>query len=341
MQRGYVMSKNIPLVTVVVPVYNVAAHLDEAVESVLKQTIAAWEMILVDDGSTDASGHLCDKWAARDARIRAIHKDNSGPASARNAGLEQARGEWVMFLDSDDLWQERMLETMLNAAPGADVVCCGLHFFPEDGPDLWVDQPCFFPSLDEMAEEAEYLFSRNCINSACTKLYRRKSIRIRFDETLRHAEDLFFNLHYFRSARGIRFIPDKLYLYRKDGSLTLGSAFWFDQPQICRRQWEFSREAFADHPGALTFFDKRYVYEISRHLLILSELDTTPEAQRLFLLQLYLEEPLLKEPCFADAPKTEAAARLWMLISQGDARGVFDLCRAEGRNLLGFIWARR
>lgn len=328
-----------PTVTVVVPVYNVAAYLTEAVNSVLAQTWPDWEMILVDDGSTDISGQMCDALAAQDARIRVIHKANGGLASARNAGLDQARGEWIMFLDGDDVWEKKMLETMLRGAQDTDVVCCGLQYFPEEGTDAWVEREVRFDRLTDMAEQTEFYFSRNCINSACTKLYRRQSILCRFDDMLRHAEDRIFNLEYLPQAQGIRFIPEKLYRYRYMNESTLSKHFWLDLPAISTRAWHMTRKAFADVPAALTFFDKRYVYEISKQLVTLARLEVMPEQQRLLVMQMYLQEPLLKDPCFLHAQKTPSAARLWDLISQGDAQSVFELCRAEGAELLGFVWA--
>lgn len=91
-----------PIVSVIVPVYNMEKHLRRCVDSILAQTFTAFEVLLIDDGSTDGSGTICDEYAARDPRIRVFHKPNGGASSARNTGLEHARGEWVTFCDSDD-----------------------------------------------------------------------------------------------------------------------------------------------------------------------------------------------------------------------------------------------
>lgn len=98
-----------PKVTVIIPVYNVESYLREAVDSVLCQTLQNIEVILVDDGSTDGSGVVCDEYATLDQRVRVIHKSNGGLSSARNAGIEIANGEYLMFLDSDDLYAETTL----------------------------------------------------------------------------------------------------------------------------------------------------------------------------------------------------------------------------------------
>lgn len=104
--------KDVPQISVIMPIYKAEEFLETSVNSVLKQTFTDWELLLVDDGSPDASGRLCDEWAAKDSRIRAFHKKNGGTADARNYGLDRCRGEWIAFLDSDDWMKPRMLETM-------------------------------------------------------------------------------------------------------------------------------------------------------------------------------------------------------------------------------------
>ncbi|RID95082.1 glycosyltransferase family 2 protein [Dialister pneumosintes] len=99
-----------PLISVIVPVYKVEKHIHRCIESVLKQTYANWELILVDDGSPDSCGRICDAYAARYDNILVIHQENQGLSAARNAGLDRAGGEWVYFLDSDDFIREDTLE---------------------------------------------------------------------------------------------------------------------------------------------------------------------------------------------------------------------------------------
>lgn len=112
------------MISVIIPVYNVEAYLAECIDSVLAQSCTDWEAILVDDGATDSSGRICDEYAARDSRIRVIHRQNGGLPAARNTGLAAARGEYVYFLDSDDYIVPRTLELLLSAArrEQADVV---------------------------------------------------------------------------------------------------------------------------------------------------------------------------------------------------------------------------
>lgn len=115
-----------PLISVIVPVYNVAQYIDKCLDSLVRQTYDNLEIILIDDGSTDESGSKCDEWAATDARVMTIHKQNGGQASARNRGLEIAAGEYIGYVDSDDYIDVTMYETLLRLIEqeDADIVKC-------------------------------------------------------------------------------------------------------------------------------------------------------------------------------------------------------------------------
>jgi glycosyltransferase involved in cell wall biosynthesis len=129
-----------PKVSIIVPVYNAEKYLQECVESVLGQTLSDIELILVDDGSTDSSPTLCDQYAAQDRRVKVIHKPNGRAASARNAGLRVASGEYVAFVDADDWISPDMYEKMLQT--NADVTLCdyvrfqGEKLFPFTQPNI-------------------------------------------------------------------------------------------------------------------------------------------------------------------------------------------------------------
>ena len=114
------------MISIIVPVYGVEAYLSRCLDSLTAQTIPDWEAILVDDGSPDRSGAICDAYAAADPRFRVIHRENGGLSAARNTGLAAAAGEWILFLDSDDWIHPRTLELLLSAATqmGADMAMC-------------------------------------------------------------------------------------------------------------------------------------------------------------------------------------------------------------------------
>ncbi|MBT1177306.1 glycosyltransferase family 2 protein [Bifidobacterium callimiconis] len=132
---------NQPLVTVIVPVYNVANYLDRCVHSLTNQTYDNLEIILVDDGSPDDCPAMCDKWANRDSRISVIHQTNAGLSAARNAGIKQMSGKYVAFVDSDDYVTNDYIELMLNEAQrtNADLVVCSFMQESDDGDGLQVE----------------------------------------------------------------------------------------------------------------------------------------------------------------------------------------------------------
>lgn len=116
------------LFTIIVPVYNTEKYISRCVESVLAQDYQNFELILVDDGSTDTSGLICDKYVQIDSRIRVIHKPNGGIASVRNIGISEAKGEWITFCDSDDFVYRGWLSTFAANCKDVDIVCQGIRF---------------------------------------------------------------------------------------------------------------------------------------------------------------------------------------------------------------------
>ena len=114
-----------PLVSIIIPVYNVEQYLSECMESVLKQTYTNLEILLVDDGSTDSSPKICDKYASQDFRVKVIHKKNGGPMSACLMGIREAAGEYLAFMDSDDWIDLSMIEELVKETNGSDreIIC--------------------------------------------------------------------------------------------------------------------------------------------------------------------------------------------------------------------------
>lgn len=119
-------NENMPKVSIIVPIYKAEKYLNRCIDSILAQTFTDWELLLIDDGSPDRSGEICDEYAQKDSRIRVFHKKNGGVSSARNLGLDNVQGEYVTFVDSDDWIDVHMYEEMYNKAieEDADVVVC-------------------------------------------------------------------------------------------------------------------------------------------------------------------------------------------------------------------------
>lgn len=116
-----------PLISIIIPVYNSEKTLNRCVNSILNQTFMDWELLLVDDGSTDKSGKICDQYALKDFRIRVFHKKNGGVSSARNTGLDYAIGSWITFVDSDDFIDATFLDTLIRLQ-SSDLCISGIQF---------------------------------------------------------------------------------------------------------------------------------------------------------------------------------------------------------------------
>lgn len=200
------------MISVIIPVYNVEKYLRQCLDSVLAQTFTDMEIILVDDGSKDSSGEICREYAVREARIHLIRKPNGGLSSARNAGLDIARGESVVFIDSDDMVTPDFLEQLANAArvTGSDIVCAGFSYKPQR---LGSGKGMFTASADEAIDITLHQ-RRGVLNTAWGKLYPRRLFdEIRFTEGMWYEDlDIFYRLY--EKVKTVTWLGEKMYLYR-------------------------------------------------------------------------------------------------------------------------------
>ena len=228
-------------VSVIVPVYNVEKYLPQCIESLIKQTLKDIEIILIDDGSKDSSGKICDQYAEKDQRIRVIHKKNAGVSAARNDGIETAKGEYIIFVDSDDFVPENAYEKMYEDAKlhESDVVFADMYIL-KNGKTKWVhffDKP-FVSSerkyLDELIKAD--LFITYCPNPPSSgpafgyggptnKLVRKQLLdanNIRFDVRVKGIfDDIIYSAYLFANAQTISYVDVPVYNYRiVEGSLT-------------------------------------------------------------------------------------------------------------------------
>lgn len=202
------------MVSIIVPVYNTEKYLRQCVESVLTQTYSDWELILVDDGSFDGSEIICDEYARSDSRIRAIHRPNGGLSVARNTGLDYAQGEWLSFLDSDDLLHPQFLETLLTAKdPEANIATCDFRNFCE----LPVLKPISNPKVtttDSHTFLKNLLYQTQSHHSMWGKIFNRDIFKtLRFTPGILY-EDLDIIPTILLQPLRVSDIHAKLYLYR-------------------------------------------------------------------------------------------------------------------------------
>ncbi|MGN1221356.1 MAG: glycosyltransferase family 2 protein [Candidatus Cryptobacteroides sp.] len=180
---------NNPKISVIVPVYNSEPTIRRCVDSVLAQTFTDFECLLIDDGSKDKSGEICDEYATRDSRIRVFHKENGGVSSARNVGLDNADGEWIAFVDSDDWVGEKYLEPFLYHSDADIVVMAGyFNCLPDNIEEISLPGLLSCRTVEDVI--ARYL-DNPIIKTPWAKLFKHKFlIDIRFNEKLRIGEDV-------------------------------------------------------------------------------------------------------------------------------------------------------
>ena len=211
-------------VSIVVPCYNVAPYVEECLESLVNQSLQDLEIICVNDGSTDATPALLDAWARRDGRIRVIHRENGGQASARNVGMDTAAGEYVGFVDPDDYVEHAMFARLVEESRrhGADVTACGYTSF-SDGDGSVLEELSWSPAAGVEKEVQSSMARAGSVWErmdvvTCNKLYRRDFLNrhgLRFETSFRSMEDDVLWLMALAHASCLAVIPDRLYWYRR------------------------------------------------------------------------------------------------------------------------------
>lgn len=209
-----------PLVSVIIPVYKVEPYLRQCMDSVLAQTYTNLEVILVDDGSPDGCPAICDEYAKNDARVRVIHKENGGLSDARNAGIRAATGEWICFVDSDDIVQVQFIEFLLSSAMenSCDIAICNYRRFSDEKkvkPNVKMHSPLSNVINPEEAFKRQYKGEVARYVVAWNKIYRRKIFTsgIYYPKGKLHEDD-FTTYKCFLKAKRIVVISPALIFYR-------------------------------------------------------------------------------------------------------------------------------
>lgn len=232
--------KEKPLISIIVPVYNVKNYLVDCVNSIVNQTYKKTEIILVDDGSTDKSGKICDYLAEKDNRIKVIHKKNGGLSSARNAGMMIAKGKYIGFVDSDDKISKDMYEILLNnmLKTGSKISICGRYYvYPDGTKKIRYKEKSNVTQMN--AKEA--IIRMNSFSSfdmaAWDKLYDKKIFnKIYFPEG-KLSEDFFIMYKLFIKAKKICYTPQPLYYYfQREGSISHSKNINLDFIEAARQQ---------------------------------------------------------------------------------------------------------
>lgn len=229
-----------PKVSVIVPVYRVEQYIRECLDSIKKQTFTDWECLLIEDGSPDKSGKICDEYAKDDTRFRVFHVENGGVSRARNIGLDYMSGEWVMFVDSDDAIAENTLEICLKQVEKERLDM--LQFsFSRDKSDLGFHDGV----RTNVLYLKDYIDSRKllvCIAGSLLNTTILRSNNLRFDSSLKLAEDQLFLFSYMNKAKRLQKIDNVLYWYRVNDKSATHSLKTEDMTNSIHQLVEYKRK---------------------------------------------------------------------------------------------------
>lgn len=219
---------NTPKVSIITPVYNAEKYICRCLESIINQSFTDWECILVDDGTPDGSGEICDKYSEQDSRFRVIHKQNGGVASARQIGIDNSRGDYIIHVDADDWVDENMLSELYENAieNNSDIVMCD-YFINEK--EYVFQKPSNISDNDSIVRD----FFGNLHGSCWNKLVRRECIvnnNVSFVAGINYCEDLIFNISLLKNKVRVSYLDKAFYhYYQNDNSIIHNKSISFFQ----------------------------------------------------------------------------------------------------------------
>lgn len=243
------------MLSIIVPIYNCITTLERCVYSILAQAWEDWELLLVDDGSTDGSGLLCDRLAANDGRIRVLHKKNGGVSSARNLGIENVRGEHMLFCDSDDWVEPQWCDRLYQVASARQDYLPVCNYYRDSSSGTAVNQPVQCDALPPFLPRADFflLNQQELLGIPWNKLFRTSIVvehHIRFRPDLSLGEDLLFVLDYLRHVDGLTFLNVPLYHYSVGNEASLSAKFYPNLAELYQTIYSRLKEEMqADSPA--------------------------------------------------------------------------------------------
>lgn len=245
----------------IVPAYNSSQWILHLIEAIQKQTWQNWELIIINDGSTDNTEEICIKECKKDNRIKLFKQENAGPSAARNLGLQKCNGEYYTIVDSDDLLVSNALETYMHAAIkyNADTVIAGYEirqFNHKEQQILCVGDEYKINIQDSInTPEIAFLIKKRLMASNWNKLYRYTLKNIKFNTTISLNEDVLYSLQALKASKTIAVIPDILYIYRIINTTSLSLRFHKETPDSL----DYLYNEFADKSGDVIMEIKRWL----------------------------------------------------------------------------------
>ena len=230
------------MISIIVPVYNSAPTLEKFLESLINQSYHDYEICLIDDGSTDGSEKICDRYASKDDRIVLVHLDNSGVSTARNVGLSICRGDWVCFVDSDDWVDGVFLQTLGQSVnDGCDIAVSGFNVIKGERSMTYSFDDVRFKIIPENSELFYRLIKSRLLFGPCCKLFNKSIIdkyEIKFPINVDYGEDRIFNYQYLSHVKDVVVISSSLYYYVQSRNDSLSSKPRNDFFDLEYSQWQ-------------------------------------------------------------------------------------------------------
>lgn len=217
------------MISIIIPIYNVENYLDKCLKSIQSQIkVNDWEVILIDDESTDCSAQIAKKWTEIDYRFKYHFKKNGGPSAARNMGIRLAKGQHIMFLDSDDFWENNLLLKLQDKLNSAEMICFNYYKYSKNDVVKCDSVTSGLQTKEEFLENCEKNLNTVYYNKIYNKVYNSEIIKknnIYFNEKIKMGEDLLFNLAYFSMCNRFLFLDEYLYYYRIDNTSSLMNSY--------------------------------------------------------------------------------------------------------------------
>ena len=317
--------------SVVIPVYEAKDSLTRCVRSWLAQTEPDLEVILVDDGSTDGSGELCERLAEEDGRIRVLHQENAGVSAARNAGIRAAAGEFLMFTDSDDYVEADCLRRMSAAQreQDSDLVVCGFHHLYDGADILKIPGKTRTCKMEGFAGDFLELYEKSYLNMPWNKLFRRAWAG-QFDTSLSLGEDLLFNLDYLEKCRRVTVLAEPLcYYIQEEHKVTLSSRKRQDRTElakrICRETEDFYERQWGEPCRDGRIFT-RYMNEVLDECEKLPADKSLSVREKLQVIRAYARDGWVRKRGDEAVLMYPDYRILWFFLKRDMPRAVYALC---------------
>ena len=321
-----------PSISIIIPVYNVKAWLERAVSSLQNQTFSSYEILLVDDGSTDGSGALCDRLADEDMRIRVIHQENQGAATARNAAIDIARGTYLYFMDGDDWCDSHMLADMYRSASthDLDLLVTGFTidtYYDDEGRyyrELRTAPDKIYQTRDKFRSDAYKLFDAQLLYAPWNKLYRRSYLndhQIRFPTTF--WDDLPFNLEVIRDIERVGCLNAHYYHFLRARTESENTKYRADMYDKREEEHAWMTELFhywgIDTPEVREFLARRYAERLVGCIENVTNRNCAlPSSEKKTLIRAMISTPQAQEALKLARPRTKMMSIILAPLRMGN-----------------------